>query len=194
MGVSITASCTLPTAHGSFTMMSFKDDITNETHVALARGLDDNKVPMIRIHSECLTGEVLGSLKCDCGQQLQIALSMIAAHGSGILVYLRQEGRGIGIENKIRAYALQADGLDTVDANLALGLPVDARDYGSATDLLLQLGIQQCFLLSNNPEKVGAVTEAGIDVLERRALVAEGLHGACHGYLETKRIRMGHML
>lgn len=194
MAVTITARCELPTAYGPFTMLSFRDAATNDIHVALVRELGGEQVPMVRIHSECLTGEVLGSLKCDCGQQLQSALSMIAAHGSGMVIYLRQEGRGIGIENKIRAYALQADGLDTVDANLALGLPVDARDYSGATALLLQMGIDHCYLLSNNPEKVNAVTAAGITVLKRLPLVASDLQGPSRGYLETKRIRMGHML
>lgn len=193
--VVITATCELPTAFGNFSLMSFHDGQSEDTHIALTRGLGrcDAEIPLVRIHSECLTGEVLGSRKCDCGNQLHTSLEMISRHGCGVLVYLRQEGRGIGIENKIRAYALQSLGLDTVDANLALGLPVDARDYSPATTLLVQLGISRCRLLSNNPDKVESVIQAGIAVTERVPLVAAEVGGACHTYLETKRVRMGHL-
>lgn len=194
--IDITARCELPTHSGQFTLMSFHDLATDENHLALAMGLERREayVPLVRIHSACLTGEVLGSLRCDCGQQLHTALAMIAAHGCGVLVYLHQEGRGIGIESKIRAYALQAKGLDTMDANLALGLPVDARDYAPATRLLTHLGINRCRILSNNPDKIDAVSRAGIATVERVPLVVAGTDGPCRQYLETKRTRMGHLI
>jgi len=175
-------------------MMSFRDGCSDEVHVALALNPEATGVPLVRIHSECLTGEALGSLKCDCGAQLDMALSMIGEHGSGVLVYLRQEGRGIGLENKIKAYALQEKGLDTVDANLALGLPADARDYAAATRLLKTLAIGRCDILSNNPAKVSAVEQAGITVRERIPLVTRGVHPVCCDYLKTKQTRMGHLL
>ncbi len=147
----------------------------------------------MRVHSECLTSEVFGSLKCDCAAQLERALSRIAAEGRGVCVYLRQEGRGIGLANKIRAYALQGRGLDTVDANRALRLPDDARRYDAAADLLELLGVRSVRLLTNNPEKVSALTALGVRVVERLSHVVPS-HPLSKAYLETKRTRMQHAL
>jgi 3,4-dihydroxy 2-butanone 4-phosphate synthase/GTP cyclohydrolase II len=147
----------------------------------------------VRVHSECLTGEALGSLKCECGPQLDAALDEIQREG-GVVVYLRgHEGRGIGLVNKLRAYRLQEDGLDTLDANIALGLPADARDYGAASAILQDMGIQDVRLLTNNPEKVRQLEAHGIEVTERVPLVV-GVTAANAGYLATKRDRMGHRL
>ena len=147
----------------------------------------------MRVHSECLTGEAFGSLKCECGPQLDAALEAIEDRG-GVVVYLRgHEGRGIGLINKLRAYRLQEDGLDTLDANLALGLPIDARDYGAATAILADLGIERVRLLTNNPEKVRQLEARGIRVTERLPLVV-GVGAGNAGYLDTKRRRMGHTI
>jgi GTP cyclohydrolase II len=161
---------------------------------ALTRGsLEDGTIPLIRLHSECLTGDVLGSLRCDCGQQLDAALELIAQAPAGVLLYLPQEGRGIGLANKIRAYALQDEGLDTVDANLALGLPVDRRDYAAAANILHSLGLSQVRLLTNNPLKEAALERHGIHVAERVPLTIPPNSVNQH-YLRTKADRMGHLL
>lgn len=162
-------------------------------HVALVIGRPNGAPPLARIHSECLTGDVLGSLKCDCGPQLDAALHAIAEAGWGILLYLRQEGRGIGLINKLRAYALQDQGFDTVDANLRLGFAIDERDFGVAARMLRLLGQDRVRLLTNNPAKVAGLAAAGIEVTERVAHKAgENTHN--HGYLATKRDRTGHIL
>ena len=162
-------------------------------HVALVIGTPDGRAPLVRLHSECLTGDVLGSLKCDCGPQLDTALAEIAASGWGILLYLRQEGRGIGLINKLRAYQLQDQGFDTVDANLRLGFAIDARDFRIAARMLSLLGQERIRLLTNNPQKVAALEGAGIVVVERVAhAMAANPHNA--GYLATKRDRTGHQL
>jgi len=153
-------------------------------------GLESEKVPLVRLHSECMSGDVFGSVRCDCGDQLQDAMNRISHTGCGVVIYLRQEGRGIGIEKKIEAYALQESGLDTIDANLALGLPVDGRCYDPALAYLSYLGIQDCVLLTNNPDKVAALHDYGIDT--RREPLNSSDHAACRSYLETKRMRMGH--
>jgi len=161
---------------------------------ALTRGpLDPEAVPLVRLHSECLTGDVLGSLKCDCGQQLEFALELIGEAPCGVLLYLPQEGRGIGLANKIRAYALQDQGLDTVDANLALGLPVDRRDYAAAAHVLRSLGLRKVRLLTNNPLKSQALESHGIQVVERVPLAVPP-NPVNHNYLRTKADRMGHLL
>ena len=147
----------------------------------------------VRLHSECLTGDVMGSLRCDCRDQLTEGLRAIQREGRGVLLYLRQEGRGIGLLNKIRAYALQEQGLDTVEANLALGLPSEAREYGAAIAILNDLGVKSVRLMTNNPEKSGSLTAAGIPVTEYvPVIVGQGADNA--GYLETKREKMGHLI
>ncbi len=163
-------------------------------HVALVVGTPRaDRPPLVRLHSECLTGDVFGSLKCDCGPQLDHALAAIVAEGWGVLLYLRQEGRGIGLVNKLRAYALQDQGFDTVDANLRLGFAIDSRDFGTAARMLGLLGIDRVRLLTNNPAKVAGLTAAGIAVVERLPhRIAANVHNA--GYLDTKRDRTGHRL
>jgi len=185
----------LPTDHGVFTVRAYRDRSTGADHVAIIAGdpANDAAGAVVRVHSECLTGEAFGSLKCECGPQLDTALSEIQERG-GVVVYLRgHEGRGIGLINKLRAYRLQEDGLDTLDANLALGLPVDARDYGAATAILTDLGIDTVRLLTNNPEKVRQLESHGIRVAERLPLVV-GVGAVNTGYLDTKRRRMGHAI
>jgi GTP cyclohydrolase II len=190
----LAAEAPLPTRHGEFRTIVFRHESEPvKEHVALVRGDVQGDDVLVRVHSECLTGEVLQSLKCDCAPQLDAALARIAAEGRGVLVYLRQEGRGIGLANKVRAYALQARGLDTVDANLALSLPEDARRYDAAAALLSKLGVTGVRLLTNNPEKVRALAALGIPVRERLAHVVES-HPLARGYLETKRQRMQHAL
>jgi 3,4-dihydroxy 2-butanone 4-phosphate synthase/GTP cyclohydrolase II len=190
--VSFEVETTVPTVHGSFTVRAYRDRSTGADHVALIKGpLRDGA--LVRVHSECLTGEAFGSLKCECGPQLQSALDTIQREG-GVVVYLRgHEGRGIGLINKLRAYRLQEDGLDTLDANLALGLPGDARDYGAAVGILSDLNVKKVRLLSNNPEKKRQLEERGIVVTELVPLVV-GVGVDNEGYLDAKRDRMGHAL
>jgi GTP cyclohydrolase II len=185
-------SCKLPTRWGEFDLHGLVDAVTGAEHAAVSLGcLDDGEPVLTRLHSECLTGDTLYSLKCDCGTQLEGALQAIAQAGRGVLLYLRQEGRGIGLVNKIRAYALQQAGADTVEANRLLGLPDDARDYAMAADMLAQLGIKQVRLLTNNPAKVDALQSLGIEVVERLPLhMPSNPHN--QGYLQTKSRRMGH--
>jgi GTP cyclohydrolase II len=162
-------------------------------HIALLIGAPTGAPPLVRLHSECLTGDVLGSLKCDCGPQLQGALSAIAEAGWGILLYLRQEGRGIGLVNKLRAYQLQDQGFDTVDANIRLGFGDDERDFGVAADMLRLLGQREVRLLTNNPRKAAGLEGAGVSVTEQVPLKA-GANAHNQGYLDTKRMRSGHLL
>jgi 3,4-dihydroxy 2-butanone 4-phosphate synthase/GTP cyclohydrolase II len=184
---------TVPTEHGAFTMRAYRDRMTGADHVAIVAGHPSADGTLVRVHSECLTGEAFGSLKCECGPQLDAALDTIQRDG-GVVIYLRgHEGRGIGLINKLRAYRLQEEGLDTLDANLALGLPIDARDYGAATAILQDLGIDSVRLLTNNPEKVRQLEERGIEVTERVPLVV-GVGAFNESYLETKRDRMGHSI
>jgi GTP cyclohydrolase II len=187
------ASTTLPTKYGVFQMFVYADAEGKE-HVALAVGpVDDGQPALARIHSECLTGDVFGSHRCDCGEQLELTMASLQAEGRGVLIYLRQEGRGIGLANKIRAYALQDAGLDTVDANRALGLPDDMRDYRPAAEMLRDLGVAAVALVTNNPLKIGGLEAHGVPVVERRsAFVPPNSHN--RPYLETKRLRMGHLL
>ncbi|TFB68524.1 GTP cyclohydrolase II [Cryobacterium sp. Hz9] len=181
---------TVPTRHGAFRVRAYRDRSTGADHVAIVAGTPVDGA-IVRVHSECLTGEAFGSLKCECGPQLDASLDIIQEEG-GVVVYLRgQEGRGIGLTNKLRAYALQEDGLDTLDANLALGLPVDSRDYGAATSILHDLGLTSVRLLTNNPEKVRQLELHGITVTERVPLVV-GIGEFNEEYLATKRDRMGH--
>ena len=185
-------SCKLPTAWGEFDLHGLVDATTGQEHAAMSMGvLNDGQPVLARLHSECLTGDTLYSLKCDCGAQLEAGLQAIAAAGRGVLLYLRQEGRGIGLVNKIRAYALQQTGADTVEANRLLGLPDDARDYTVAADLLGLLGVRSVRLLTNNPAKVDALQKLGITVAERVPLhTPSNPHN--EGYLRTKSRRMGH--
>ena len=183
----------LPTQHGVFRMIGYRDDTAAE-HIALVRGTDDDLdgAPLVRVHSECLTGDAFGSWRCDCGDQLDAALAAIDAEGAGVVVYLRgQEGRGIGLLAKLEAYALQDLGADTVDANLALGLPVDGRRYDQAAGILLDLGIDTVRLLSGNPAKEEALEALGVTVKERRGLAVTE-RSENRGYLATKRLRMNH--
>ena len=182
----------VPTVHGRFRVRAYRDRSTGADHVALIHG-DITDGTLVRVHSECLTGEAFGSLKCECGPQLDAALATVQ-QSDGVVVYLRgHEGRGIGLINKLKAYRLQEDGLDTLDANLALGLPADARDYGAAVGILQDLGLTDVRLLSNNPEKRRQLEERGVIVRELVPLVV-GVSEDNEGYLDTKRDRMGHAL
>lgn len=180
----------LPTAYGSFELIIYRDQQGFE-HSALVKGDVAETTPLIRLHSECLTGDAFGSLRCDCGPQLHTAMERIEEQGSGVILYLRQEGRGIGLGNKIRAYALQDDGRDTVEANHELGFPADARSYDVAAAILAELGVSSVKLLSNNPAKREALQALGIEVAERISLVIDAqVHNK--DYLQTKADRMGH--
>lgn len=193
--VEAVAVCDLPTPWATFRLHGFRDLSNGQEHVALTLGdVADGRAPVLaRMHSECLTGDGLFSQRCDCGPQLEAALKRIAEEGRGVLLYLRQEGRGIGLLEKIRAYALQDQGMDTVDANKALGHPVDGRNYGIAAAMLASLGIASLRLMTNNPAKVAALEGFGITVAERLP------HKAGHNrhnrrYLATKAARLGHLL
>ncbi|GGE44100.1 riboflavin biosynthesis protein RibBA [Pullulanibacillus camelliae] len=184
----------LPTDYGPFTMIAYSNTLDDKEHLAMIKGhLTADAIPLVRLHSECLTGDVFGSARCDCGPQLHLALKHIAAEGQGVLLYLRQEGRGIGLTNKLRAYALQEQGLDTVEANVQLGFAPDLRDYSVAIHMLRDLGIRQCRLLTNNPEKVTALTQADISVVERIAIEVPKSEENT-SYLQTKAEKMGHLL
>ena len=187
------SSARLPTRHGAFTAHAFAAD--GVEHLALTVGvLDPARPALVRLHSECLTGDVLGSRRCDCGEQLDQALQRIQAEGVGVLLYLRgHEGRGIGFSHKVRAYALQDEGLDTVDANVALGLPVDARSFDCAAEILKHLGVRSVHLLSNNPRKKDELVKAGVPVTRVVPVVPPHNHENVR-YLNTKRTRMGHDL
>lgn len=190
--VSLRADATVPTDHGSFRFLAYKDRVTGTDHIAVVSG-ELSDTALVRVHSECLTGEAFGSLKCECGPQLQAALDSIEQDG-GVVIYMRgHEGRGIGLINKLRAYALQEEGLDTVDANLALGLPADARDYAAAAGILADLGVSKVRLLTNNTDKVKQLRDLGLDVIEQVPLIV-GVGPNNHQYLETKRDRMGHII
>ncbi|ARB91783.1 bifunctional 3,4-dihydroxy-2-butanone-4-phosphate synthase/GTP cyclohydrolase II [Legionella longbeachae] len=194
MLINAAASTRIPLQNkGDFMMTVFTNELDQAEHFALVKPpLFANRVPLVRIHSECITGDVFGSCKCDCGKQLEQSLSMIAEEG-GILIYLRQEGRGIGLANKLKAYALQEQGLDTVDANHQLGLPVDSRDYAIAYQMLKYFGIEAIRLLTNNPSKIAAVDRYGVKVTERVPLEIEPTKES-HRYLKTKKEKMGHLL
>jgi GTP cyclohydrolase II len=190
------AEADLPTAHGPFRLFVYRDadaapDVPAEEHVAMVRGNVAGTGILCRVHSECWTSEVLGSLKCDCREQLDAALERVAAEGTGLIVYLRQEGRGIGLGNKVRAYALQNGGADTVEANLALGFEADERTYDLAAAILDDLGVKSVRLMTNNPLKVAGLKSAGVVVVDRIAhWVGENQYNA--GYLAVKRRKMGH--
>ena len=187
----------LPTHDGTFRLYAYREAGQSEDaqpHIALVAGdLSDDTPVLARIHSECLTGDVFGSQRCDCGQQLEGALDQIAAEGRGIVLYLRQEGRGIGLLNKLRAYELQDEGFDTVEANHQLGFPADTRDYRIAADMLKDLGVRQVRLLTNNPLKISGLNRYGVEVTDRLPLIFEP-NEANRRYLETKRQRLGHLI
>jgi GTP cyclohydrolase II len=191
--VTLAAKANLPTRYGTFTSYAFRVAGGDAEHLALVMGdVSGQQSVLTRLHSECLTGDVLGSYRCDCGEQLDLALRYIAAEGRGVLVYLRgQEGRGIGLGNKIRAYALQEQGLDTVEANLKLGLPDDAREYDSAAAILRELNVTSVRLMSNNPKKFDTLAKHGIPVCERVAL-AIPVRDENERYIRTKQVKYGH--
>jgi len=188
------AGARIPTAVGELQLILYRAEGRPEEHLALVMGEPaGQEALLVRVHSECFTGDVLGSLRCDCGEQLQHALSAIAAEGAGVVVYLRQEGRGIGLLDKLRAYNLQDQGLDTVEANLALGHQADERDYAAAADILSDLGVRSIRLLTNNPVKISRLAELGIRVVERVPINPTVTEENAH-YLFTKAQRMNHLL
>jgi 3,4-dihydroxy 2-butanone 4-phosphate synthase/GTP cyclohydrolase II len=187
-------STALPTAFGEFEVVGYRSLIDAKHHVALVKGdVSGRSDVLVRVHSECLTGDVFHSLRCDCGEQLESALAMIEAEGEGVLLYLAQEGRGIGLLNKLKAYRLQEDGLDTVDANLQLGLPADLRDYGIGAQILADLGLSSIRILTNNPKKIKGLEGYGLSVTAQVPIEhAPNPHN--EEYMRTKAQRMGHTL
>jgi GTP cyclohydrolase II len=192
--VRVVAKANLPTQFGRFTILGIEGRKAGESAVALVRGrLNGGAIPLVRIHSQCLTGDVLGSLRCDCRAQLELSLRKIGAARAGVLLYLPQEGRGIGLMNKLRAYELQDGGMDTVEANQHLGFAADSRDYGFSAAALRALGVTRVRLLSNNPDKVQQLEEHGIKVVERVPCQPRGMEAA-RSYLLTKSTKLGHLL
>ena len=187
------AETRLPTPSGEMTIVAYQARYESQEEVAVIKGdIDPDHPVLVRVHDQCFTGDVLHSMRCDCGEQKDLALQMIGEQG-GVFLYLRQEGRGIGLHNKLRAYKLQDDGLDTVDANLALGFPADGRDYGIAMQILLDLGVRQLRLLTNNPDKLSGLEGYGLEIVERVPLETTPNEFNID-YLNTKRTRMGHLL
>jgi 3,4-dihydroxy 2-butanone 4-phosphate synthase/GTP cyclohydrolase II len=187
------AEARLPTEHGEFEIVAYRSVVDPNEHIALVKGDISTEQPtLVRVHSECLTGDVFGSVRCDCGDQMELALQAIEREGSGIFLYMRQEGRGIGLLNKIKAYALQDDGLDTVEANVALGFAPDPRQYGVGAQILIDLGVKKMRLLTNNPQKRAGLEGFDLEIVEQVPLVGE-LKPENQGYIETKRKRMGHV-
>lgn len=194
MIISHKADAKLPTRYGDFRIHGFVDKITGEEHIALVKGKpEEQEKLLVRVHSECLTGDAFGSAKCDCGEQLDFALKAIAKEGCGMLIYLRQEGRGIGLINKLKAYELQEKGMDTLEANVALGFAEDARNYVVAAQILKTFNVKQVRLLTNNPHKIEELKRYGIDVAERVQIEAEAKPDDLF-YLQTKKLKMGHIL
>ena len=193
MSVQFVESCRLPTRWGEFVLYGFEDREADKEHVALTMGdISDGEPVLLRLHSECLTGDALHSQRCDCGSQLEAAMQAIAGEGRGILLYLKQEGRGIGLLNKIKAYKLQDAGADTVEANEHLGFGADLRDYSVCKAMLSHLQVQRLRLLTNNPKKMAALEDMGFEVMERLPLQT-GLNPHNKKYLETKRGKLGHL-
>ena len=189
------AEARVPTAHGEFMAVSYKSLVDPNEHIALVKGdiTSGETPPLVRVHSECLTGDVFKSVRCDCGDQVGLALRAIERDGSGVFLYMRQEGRGIGIHNKLKAYALQDGGMDTVDANIALGFAPDPRQYGVGAQILIDLGVKKMRLLTNNPKKRVGLEGFGLEIVEQTPIIAE-VTPENRRYLETKRSRMGHLL
>jgi 3,4-dihydroxy 2-butanone 4-phosphate synthase / GTP cyclohydrolase II len=188
------AVANLPTAIGEFRIAGYRSLISDEEFVVLYKGEFDENIPtLVRIHSQCLTGDVFGSIKCDCGPQLHRAMELIEREGRGAIVYQQQEGRGIGIINKIRAYALQDEGADTVEANEKLGFAVDARTYQQCAEILFDLGLCKVRVMSNNPDKLEALEKAGLQIVERVPIEIPAQKAAAH-YLKTKKEKLGHLL
>jgi 3,4-dihydroxy 2-butanone 4-phosphate synthase/GTP cyclohydrolase II len=188
------AEARFPTKYGDFTIMAYKSTVDTDEHVALVLGdVADNKPVLVRVHSECVTGDVFGSLRCDCGEQVQMAMNMIAKEGRGVFLYMRQEGRGIGLHNKLRAYELQDRGLDTVEANIALGFDADLRDYGIGAQILADLGLHDIRLLTNNPKKIIGLESYGLKVVESIRLLAVPTEYN-KNYLKTKQEKLEHLL
>jgi 3,4-dihydroxy 2-butanone 4-phosphate synthase/GTP cyclohydrolase II len=186
-------STKLPTVFGDFVAVGYRSLVDNKHHVALVKGDVEGEDVLVRVHSECLTGDVFHSLRCDCGEQLESALAMIEQEGRGVLLYLSQEGRGIGLLNKLRAYKLQEEGLDTVDANLRLGLPVDLRDYGIGAQILVDLGLSSIRILTNNPKKISGLAGYGLSVTDQLPIQhAPNPHN--EAYLRAKAEKLGHTL
>ncbi|MFN4284625.1 MAG: bifunctional 3,4-dihydroxy-2-butanone-4-phosphate synthase/GTP cyclohydrolase II [Lacibacter sp.] len=182
----------MPTAYGHFTLVAFREKETNQEHLALVKGSWQPGEPvLVRVHSSCFTGDILGSLRCDCGEQLHMAMQMVEREGKGVVLYMNQEGRGIGLFNKLKAYKLQEQGYDTVEANLHLGLPMDARDYGVGAQILRSLGVTKLRLMSNNPKKRAGILGYGLEIVEQVPIrVTPNPYN--QKYLETKRDKMGH--
>lgn len=188
------ATTFLPTPYGEFTLHLYEETLSKEYHIALVKGeVKDKSNVLVRVHSQCLTGDVLGSLKCDCGEQLQKSLQLIQNEGSGVFLYMRQEGRGIGLDNKIRAYELQDKGLDTVDANKELGFPPDLRTYGVGAQILVDLGLSSIRILTNNPKKIVGLEGYGLHVTERIPIETQATP-VNRTYLAAKRSKLGHLL
>jgi GTP cyclohydrolase II len=194
LSVERVATAQLPTEIGDFKIAAYRSLISDEEFVVLIKGDLQPEIPtLVRIHSQCLTGDVFGSTKCDCGRQLRRAMEMIEEEGRGAIVYQHQEGRGIGILNKTRAYALQDAGADTVEANLQLGLDVDLRDYRQCAEILFDMGLCRVRVLSNNPLKIQALREAGMEIVERVSIEVERVESTA-AYLRTKKEKLGHLL
>ena len=188
------AEARVPTEHGEFMAVSYKSLVDPNEHIALVKGnIKGGAPPLVRVHSECLTGDVFKSVRCDCGDQVGLALKAIERSGSGVFLYMRQEGRGIGIHNKLKAYALQDGGMDTVEANIALGFAPDPRQYGVGAQILIDLGVKKMRLLTNNPKKRVGLEGFGLEIVEQTPIIAE-VTPENRRYLETKRSRMGHLL